>query len=132
MKKFLLFLSIAVYFTSQSQVYNRDEVNLQKKQGKLTGKEKYRNPTGGTKNFKVNHINQTTSANSCNCWITRDSTFSVVPFDAALLNFTVPFCMVNVKLALHPVVGGGGGGIVTVPLNLFSQPFLVLITRYTT
>src|ERR1700758_4851077 len=83
MKNFLTIVIVLSHIFCAAQVYNREAVNLQKKQGKLTGKEKYRNPTGGTKNFKVNHINQTTSANSCNCWITRDSTFSVVPFDGS-------------------------------------------------
>jgi hypothetical protein len=84
MKKYLLLSALCLSFLSQAQVYNRDAVNLQKKQNKLTGKERYVNPTGGTTNFKISpHNSVASSSGACDCWIPRDTSFTFVPFDGS-------------------------------------------------
>jgi len=85
MKKYLLsFLLIGLTLFVNAQVYNGDTINRLKKEGKLTGQEQFYNPNGGTTNFRIakkQNRKTTSSSSACNCWIPRDNTFQVVPFD---------------------------------------------------
>ncbi|HXB41309.1 MAG TPA: nidogen-like domain-containing protein, partial [Bacteroidia bacterium] len=87
MKKHLLLLTIFCFsLFSEAQVYNADSLGKMKKQNQLTGQEQFYNPNGGTTSFKISKTpkNKTSSTSSaCNCWIKRDTTFSVVPFDGS-------------------------------------------------
>jgi len=95
MKK-LLFSCLVVFTFASVKAQNdslakvsRDNYHQLKKQGKLTGKESFYNSTGGTKSLivskssRLNGSNHTMSSSACNCWIPRDTSFHVVPFDGS-------------------------------------------------
>lgn len=90
MKKcLLLFVSFVVSCHISGQVFNGDSLNQLKKQGRLNGTERIFNSNGGTTHFPVKRIKKSKGGNNsaysttCECWIERDSTFSVVPFDGS-------------------------------------------------
>ncbi len=95
MKK-LLFICLALFYFASVKAQNQssdkiksDNLGQLKKQGKLTGKEWFYNSKGGTKNLVLsnqarnNGTNHTMSSTACNCWIARDSSFHIVPFDGS-------------------------------------------------
>ncbi len=97
MKKIVFIFLVGFSFTSIKAQYKPhdkvfgDSIAKLKKAGKLTGKERFYNSYGGTKslivskpskeNARLNKANQVMSAGSCNCWIPRDTSFHIVPFD---------------------------------------------------
>jgi hypothetical protein len=71
-------------FTAKPQASLTAHLEALKGQGKLNGTERIFNPSGGTTTFKISRPSQATAiSTACNCWIPRDSTFSVVPFDGS-------------------------------------------------
>ncbi len=98
MKKLLFIVLAGLYFTNvkaQIQLLKEQSAVLDnlKKQGLLTGKEYIYNPSG-TKGLQItssgNRLARNGSPNStmasstaCNCWIARDTSFHVVPFDGS-------------------------------------------------
>jgi hypothetical protein len=90
---YTLFISIfttsicSAQYTSPDNIKS-DSLSKLKQQGKLTGKEWFYNSTGGTKSLilsnsaRINNTNQVTST-TCNCWITRDTSFHPAPIDAS-------------------------------------------------
>jgi gliding motility-associated-like protein len=88
MKKYLLYFALSFPFFCEAQVYDADSLNSLKKQNKLNGTEHFFNSNGGTTQFKTakknkSKFNQSTASTACQCWITRDTSFSVVPFDGS-------------------------------------------------
>ncbi len=93
MKKTVFITLLGFYFLSgKAQIIMPGE-NLSelKKQGKLTGTEQIYNVGGGKKlqttqshstGKSSQHISSM-SASACNCWIPRDTSFHVVPFDGS-------------------------------------------------
>jgi gliding motility-associated-like protein len=88
MKKYLLIFALSLPFFCEAQVYDADSLNSLKKQNKLSGTEQFINPNGGTTQFKTakknkSKFNQSVASTTCQCWITRDTSFSIVPFDGS-------------------------------------------------
>ncbi|MGZ3864152.1 MAG: nidogen-like domain-containing protein [Bacteroidia bacterium] len=81
MKRFLLLAFIASVCSSNAQVFDKDTLAVLKKQGKLNGTERVYNPNPGTTKFKVSKNSHNEVSSTCNCWINRDASFSVVPMD---------------------------------------------------
>lgn len=84
-KKILFSLALLSGLHVTAQVFDIDSLNSFKKQNKLSGKEQFFNPKGGTKILKVSkqHKSQSTQSTSCACWVPRDNTFHYVPFDGS-------------------------------------------------
>ncbi|MHB8403530.1 MAG: nidogen-like domain-containing protein [Bacteroidia bacterium] len=124
---------ISLYLTSQvcsaqtisPNIISSNEYHKLKKEGKLTGKELVYKTTGGTqqelhitiptKESARNNNNNSVLSTPCNCWIPRDGTFSVVPFDGytapnysnddgSTLGITLPF-----NFCLYGNTVGGAG-----------------------
>ncbi|MBS1647631.1 MAG: gliding motility-associated C-terminal domain-containing protein [Bacteroidetes bacterium] len=93
-KKLFICLAGLFVFTAAAQrdsILN-NKMNTLKKTGQLNGGEGYYNPNGGTPlvitmppkaSRRNGGNNQVMSSTSCNCWIPRDITFSVVPFNGS-------------------------------------------------
>lgn len=83
-------LTMAFAALGSAQEYDAQQWQIKKSRGELTGKERVVNPNGGTKYFYLsdapsNHSTERISSGSgnCNCWIDRDTSFHVVPFDGS-------------------------------------------------
>ncbi len=87
-----LFGLTLVSLNAQDKELN-EKINQLKKEGKLNGDEAYFNPLGGTQGLQLttptasskrgSHNNGTMTSTACNCWIPRDTSFHVVPFDGS-------------------------------------------------
>ena len=98
MKKILLFALIGFYFTSvkaQTPKMQSETLSNLKKQGLLTGNEYIYNPNGtmglkttqagnkSAKNSSYHNNSVMATSTQCNCWIPRDTSFHLVPFDGS-------------------------------------------------
>ncbi|MEO8760814.1 MAG: gliding motility-associated C-terminal domain-containing protein [Bacteroidia bacterium] len=96
MKKLLFACLISFVFVgvkAQDAKTLNEQLSKLKSEGKLNGDESFYNPEGGTKNLiltipasnrRGSHSNNSTmSSTACNCWIPRDTSFHVVPFDGS-------------------------------------------------
>lgn len=93
-KIFICFFSLIFIGTyAQDAKTLSENLSKLKKEGKLIGNEWFENPDANKKGLKITTLsvnkrgshsnNSTMTSTSCNCWIPRDSTFQVVPFDGS-------------------------------------------------
>ena len=96
MKKIIFTCLISLFFVgvkAQDAKTLSNDFSKLKKEGKLNGDESFENPeakaeplqlTIPSSNKRGSHGNNSTmSSTACNCWIPRDNTFLVVPFDGS-------------------------------------------------
>jgi len=95
MKKTILACVLSMAFlgiNAQDAKTLSNDLSKLKKEGKLNGDESFENPEARTEPLQITNPatkrgshgnNSTMSSTACNCWIPRDNTFSVVPFDGS-------------------------------------------------
>jgi len=95
MKKIILVCLISVAFLNvkaQDAKTLSNDLGKLKKEGKLNGDESFENPNATINPLQITSFstkrgshgnNSSMSSTACNCWIPRDNTFQVVPFDGS-------------------------------------------------